>query len=326
MSTLPSVSAFHDREKFNVGDTLSTSESEEKEAVIAEVKKWYGESKELSPDGRMFAFFSSPNFKDWMTAGEYFLRRKDKRAVKALLEKLPGAGVYRQGDLCELIARFGDPAAIEPIRKVMKHSSNRTDRVSAAIALWKLGDKSGLPPVIEEVSDGHYSTDAAVWFLIYTRDKEAIDALERLARELPHRQATGVVKNVASSITGDLLGRRREPAGCAEVARVLRAAMERSESIGEGIGRSGGGKSVSVEPRIKDIAANAFVVLRDGARDRFGGWPPARIDEKVFNIYEPDEKKRDAQIEKLKEWYDKNKDRLSWDEKRRRLKLTPESE
>ena len=79
-----------------------------------------------------------------------------------------------------------------------------------------------------------------------------------------------------------------------------------------------------VKVRIKDQAAVAFVVLRDGTDDRFWG-RFVHVDPSVFNMVEPDASKRDAQIEVLKGWYAKHRGRLGWDAKKNRLKLQTEA-
>ena len=45
----------------------------------------------------------------------------------------------------------------------------------------------------------------------------------------------------------------------------------------------------------------------------------------MFNIVEPDALKRDAQIEVLERSYVEHRERLSWDEKKNRLRLPPEA-
>ena len=84
-----------------------------------------------------------------MTAGQYFLKKQDMRAVKPLLEQIPNAGSFKAGELCELVAKFGDDSAKPIILDVLKNGNEASDQLSAAIALWKLGDDSGVPVVIE---------------------------------------------------------------------------------------------------------------------------------------------------------------------------------
>jgi hypothetical protein len=70
-----------------------------------------------------------------------------------------------------------------------------------------------------------------------------------------------------------------------------------------------------VRQRIKDLAGKGFALLREGSEGEF----IAEVDAEVFDEVEPDERKRDAQIEALKTWYAESKDRLRWDKKRLRL-------
>jgi hypothetical protein len=68
----------------------------------------------------------------------------------------------------------------------------------------------------------------------------------------------------------------------------------------------------------KDCAAKALVLLKDGAKDRFGG-RFAQVGPKAFDELEPSEAKKDAPILALKQCYDENKDKLIWDSKNRKL-------
>jgi hypothetical protein len=296
-----------------VGFTFGSMEPGDKRSIIEDVKRWYASTKNLSPDDRVFASFASHESKDWITAGKYFLAKKDQRAVKPLLEKIPKARSFTKGELCELVARFGDPSAKETIESVMKTADEHSDRLSAAIALWTLGDNSGVPVVIKYVKakEQPYGTwDTPIWFLMRVRTKEAMNTLESVVKDAPAQRAGEVVDFIMASITGDLWGKRHEPAGCVEACPALIAGMERSDYTGGSIN--------NVKTRIKDSAAKAFVLLRDGKTGPFGG-RFLQVDPKSFNELEPDEAKRDAQIRSLKEWYEQNKGRLTWDSKKQRL-------
>lgn len=291
-----------------VGFTLSSMQPEEKRQVIKGIKKWHTANKDLSPDDRMFEFFSSRNSDDWITAGKFFLKMKDKRAVKPLLDKIPVARSFRKGDLCELVAKFGDPSAKDVIKQVMETASGESDRLSAAIALWTLGDPSGVPVVVAYVKakEQPYGTwDEPIWFLMRTRSKEGMGALKSVVTEAPARRAKDVIEYIIASISGDLWGEKREPAGCLEICPVLIAAMDREDSANGAL-------------RIKDNAAKAFAVLRQGTDGDFGG-RFVQVDPKLFNEREPDESKRDVQIQAHKAWYEKNKGKLEWDSKKGRL-------
>jgi hypothetical protein len=90
---------------------------------------------------------------------------------------------------------------------------------------------------------------------------------------------------------------------------VLIAAMGRTEPSGETIN--------NVQLRIKDIAARAFATMRQGL-----GTEPHRepeLDRTLFNDLEPDQRKRDAQIDSLRLWYNDHKDLLQWDAKSHKL-------
>ena len=296
-----------------VGFTLSSMTPEEKHRIIKEIQDWYATAKNLSPDDRMFAFFSSHDTEDWIKAGRYFLARKNHRAVKPLLEKIPIARPFTKGELCELVARFGDPSAKKVIGSVMKTANEHSDRLNAAIALWRLGDNSGVPMVVNYVKAKEQlygSWDTPIWFLMSVRSKEAMDALQSVVKEAPAERAGDVLGYIIASISGDLYGERREPAGCLEVCPVLIAGMGRSEYTGGGIN--------DVKIRIKDAAAKAFALLKGGKKGPFGG-RFLEVDPKLFNELQPDEAQRDAQIRSLKKWYEENRDRLTWDSKSQKL-------
>jgi HEAT repeat protein len=301
------------------GFTLSGMKPDERRRVIEEIKAWYAATKNLSPDDRMFASFSSRNPKDWLAAGQYFLAKKDKRAITPLLEKIPQARSFDKGDLCELVAKFGDPSVRAAIKEVLENAEEHSDRLAAAIALWTLGDDAGIPVAIKYVKaheQPYGAWDTPIWFLMGTRRKEALAALKVVVTEAPASRAGEVIGFVLASITGDLWGKRREPAGCVEICPVLIAAMDRSDYTGGSIN--------NIKIRIKDDAAKALALLKVGKKGPFGGRFLA-IDAAVFNELEPDEAKRDAQIKTLKEWYEKHKDRLGWDSKSGHLVLKPES-
>ena len=99
---------------------------------------------------------------------------------------------------------------------------------------------------------------------------------------------------------------------CVEVCPVLIAAMERADYTGGSIN--------DTKTRIKDSAAKAFALLKEGKKGPFGG-RFAEVDPKAFNESEPDEAKRDPQIRALKDWYDGNKGKLVWDSKNKKLAL-----
>ena len=296
-----------------VGFTLGSMKPKEKRQVIEDIEKWYAVSKHLSPDDRMFAFFTSPKPEDWITAGKYFLERKDRCAVAPLLERIPKARSFTKGDLCELVAKFGDPRAKQVIQQVLESASEHSDRLSAAISLWTLGDNSGIPIVVKYVKateQPYGNWDEPIWFLMRSRSEKGMEALESIVKEAPAQKAGEIIQHILSSITGDLSGEEREPAGCVEVCPVLVAAMGRDEYTGGSIN--------DIKIRVKDSAAKAFVLLKEGTDDPYGG-RFARVDPKVFNELELDENKRDEQIKALKDWHEKNKSRLIWDSQKNRL-------
>lgn len=293
------------------GFTFSEMSPEEQHHVIAEIKGWYAKNKNQTPDERMFGFFSNPDPKDWTTAGIYFLRRKDTRAVAPLLRKIPGANSFVKGDLCELVARFKDPSAKPVIQTVLATAHEPSDRILAAIALWDLGDNSGVPVAIRYLKqkDQPYGNwEEPIWFLMRTRNAEGIDALKQMVDDAPPRRAADIVRTVENSISGQLWGKEREPAGCIEICSVLIAGMNRADAAGE---------TVNDNPlRVKDMAARAFAMMRQGlgSERRFFNVKP-----ELFNQFEPDVRKRDAQIDALKHWYQEHKDRLQWDSSSRKL-------
>ncbi len=303
----------------STGFTFSYMKPEEKEAVRAEVRQWYTGVRNMSEDDRMFTLFKSNKLDDWMTAGKYFAAKGDKQAVKPLLEKLPLTREYRQGDLCELIARFGDRSAIAPIRKVLDDAPVRMDRLGAAIALWDLGDDAGVPVAIRcLIPEGRDpDIEEPVWFLMRTRRPDAIRALQDLVVNGGAERAGNAILAIDRSITGDLFSRRRQPAGCVEICPVLIAGMEVTDKAGAMYN--------DVRVRVKDLAAQAFAALRagPGAPGDPPSWMGFSGNNTFFNILEPDEAKRDAQIAALKKWYEDNKDRLTWDDVHHRLALKP---
>jgi hypothetical protein len=293
----------------SVGHTLSSMSAEEKARTIESIKRWYNTNKNLSVDDRMFQLLSGRNREDWITAGKYFLKQKNKRAVKPLLEKLSTAGPFGTGELCEIVAGFGDPTAKEPLRNVMTSRREPADQISAAIALYELGDPSGIPMAIEFVSaktQAYGSWDVPIWFLMKAKSKEGMEALRKVVAEAPATRAAEVCYAISKSITGMMSGNEREPAGCLEVCPVLIAAMRRDDYTG---GTMNGSRT-----RVKDIAAEGFCLLRDGFTSRF-----AHADPKSFDTHEKSEQKRDAQIAALIEWYEKHEAKLDWNPKLRRL-------
>ncbi len=261
----------------------------------------------------MLSFFSSREPKDWLTAGEYFLKKKDKRAVTPLLEKIPSARHFNKGDLCELVAKFGDPKAKPVILEVLQTADEASDRLNAAIALWELGDDSGIPVVIDYVKakeQPYGSWDDPIWFLMRSHTKDGLEALKSIVVDGKRERAGEVLGYIQVAITGDLWGKKREPAACVEICPLLIAAMDREEYTGGSIN--------DIKIRFKDSAAKSLAMMRQGWNERFGG-RFVEIDPKLFNGLEPDERNRDDQIAALVKWYDENKDKLVWDSKARRL-------
>jgi len=294
------------------GFTFTSMSPEERRMVIDGIKHWYATNKDQSPDERMLGFFASPTPKDWTTAALYFLGKKDKRAVAPLLEKIPHAGNFVKGDLCELVAKFGEQSARPVIRTVLQTAQEPADRMQAAIALWEMGDDSGVPVAVKYVKakDQPYGNwEEPIWFLMYARNAEAMKTLKMMVLESSAPRAAEIVHTIVRSITGDLWGKERRPAASVEICPVLIAAMGRTEPSGETIN--------NVQLRIKDIAARAFATMRQGL-----GTEPHRepeLDRTLFNDLEPDQRKRDAQIDSLRLWYNDHKDLLQWDAKSHKL-------
>ena len=298
-----------------VGFTFSSMTPEQKRQAIAEANQWYAANKSLSADDRMLAFFNSHNPEDWKTAAEYFLQKKDKRAVAPILKKIPEAGQFGAGKLCELVAGFGDQSALPVLQKVLKTAPEASDRMSAAIALWDLGDKSGVPVAIEYAKSNkqpYGNWEEPIWFLMRSKMPEGINALKSIVTKASADRVGEVIETIASSVSGDLWGERRKAAGCVEVCPILMLAMDRNEYTGATVN--------DVKVRIKDSAARALVLLREGAGDSPGKF--ASVDPKSFDQVEPDEKKRDAQIDALKKWYEENKERLVWDAQNHKMTVT----
>jgi hypothetical protein len=294
------------------GFTFSEMPREEQQRVIAEIKRWYVKNKDQTPDERMLAFFSGPDPKDWTTAGLYFLRKRDTRAVAPLLQKIPKARGFVQGDLCELVAKFKDQSAKPVIQTVLATAHESSDRMHAAIALWELGDNSGVPLAVQylKLEDQPYGNwEEPIWFLMRTRTAEALTALRATVIDAPPRRAAEIVETIERSITGELWGKQREPAGCIEICPVLIAAMDRAEPSGMVVNDN--------SLRLKDVAARAFATMRQGQKESHVG----RLNSELFDQLEPDTHKRDAQIEALKQWYREHKDRLQWNSSSQQLFL-----
>ncbi len=300
-----------------VGFTLGTMEPAEKKTAIEAIKQWYAENKNVSDDDRMFGFFSSQEPNDWLTAGRYFLdAKKSERAVKPLLELIPRARDFSKGAVCELVGELGDRTAIPVLNGVMTTAPAPADRMSAAIGLWRLGDNSGIPIAIDFVESEmqpYGNWEEPIWFLMLTRSKEAMDALQSIIVTAPPTRASEVLRTVTASITGDLWGRKRTPAACVEMVPVLIAAADRRDETG--------GSTNDVKTRMNDVAAVALVLMRNGTEDPFPGSSP-RVDPTFFDVSDPEVASRDRQIEALKAWYETNKDHLRWSPEKKRLVVT----
>ncbi len=307
-----------------VGSTLNDMAPAEKQAMITEIKDWYAGARGLSEEERMFQFFDSPESEDWFTAGEYFLQRKERRAVAPLVKKLDLIGPYQRGRLCELIGRLGDPSAIEPIRQVMAEAEHEWDKVSAAIALWDMGDDSGLAPTIARLKSDDLQNDdwtCSIWFLMHTRRPEAMAALEDAIRRAPPEAAAEGLRVIGGALSGgDIYAPPRVPAGSAEVAAVLMAAMDRDEPTDWEVNR--------VPLRVKDIAASIFVKMREGQGEEHQRVPTSdfAVSWQGPRAVARSEAERDAQMEELKRWYHENKDRLIWDEEHFKLRAASDPE
>jgi hypothetical protein len=187
--------------------------------------------------------------------------------------------------------------------------------MSAAIALWKLGDKSVVPVVIgymKSEKQRYGNWEEPIWFLMLSKTPEGIDALKYMVTKAKPQRAGEVLETIAESLSGDLWGEPRESAGCVEILPVLIAALDRNEYTEATVN--------DVKVRVKDAAARSLVLMREGSGDSPGRF--ASVDPKFFNQDEPDEKKRDAQIDALKKWYEENNDHLVWDSKQKKLTIS----
>jgi hypothetical protein len=281
-------------------------------AAIHSIQRWYEKNKDLSKDDRILGLFTDGDADDWIEAGKYFLEKNDKRAVAPLLANIRKGGWFRKADLCELVAEFGDSEAIPVLQRILKNSDDESDRMGAAIGLWELGDASGVPVAIEYVLAkdqplAHWGEP--IWLLIKSHTNDGIDALQTAVAHSPIERASDVLLLIEGAITGHSRGRiTRSPVGCAEICPLLVAAMQRTELTGHSINR--------VKTRFKDSAGKTLAVMRQGVDEESGN---VDLDPLLFNETEPDEQKRDAQIDALKTWYEENKDKLVWDPKLRKL-------
>jgi hypothetical protein len=229
-----------------------------------------------------------------------------------LLRKIPHADKFVKGDLCELVAKFGDPSAKPVIQIVLQTAQEPADRMQAAIALWELVDDSGVPVAITflKAKDQPYGNwEEPIWFLMYARNAEAMKTLKAMVLDSSTPRAAEIVRTIERSITGNLWGKERKPAASVEICAVLIAAMERTEPSGETVNDIG--------QRLKDIAARAFARMLQGLGTELHREP--ELDRALFNDLEPDQRKRDTQIDALKQWYSQHKDHLRWDGKSRKL-------
>ncbi len=214
-----------------------------------------------------------------------------------------------------MVGAFRDPSATPVLQQVLKSAPEAADRLDSAIGLWLLGDETGIPVVVKYVKaeeQPYGSWDTPIWFLMKSHTKAGLDALHAIVIDGPAPRAGEVMNYIATSITGDLWGSQREPAGSLEICPLLVAAMGRADEAG--------GTINGIKIRVKDTAAKAFIVLRDGTKDRFGG-RFFQVDPKVFNELDPDAAERDKQIEALRQWYEKNKDHLAWNSQANKLDL-----
>jgi hypothetical protein len=280
--------------------------------AIQSIQRWYEKNKDLSKDDRMLGLFTDGDEEDWIKAGRYFLAKNDKRAVAPLLANIRKGGWRRKADLCELVAEFGDPAVRPVLHEVLKDAKDESERMSAAIGLWELGDARGVPVAIEYVLANDQPLSRwgdPIWLLIKSHTSEGIDALQSVLAHSPIERAREIMLLVEGAIT-DGGSRSRSPIGCVEICPLLVAAMRRTEPTGGSIN--------GVNQRFKDRAAKTLAVMRQGLDDpEESGY--VHLDPLLFNETEPDEKKRDAQIEALSKWYEENKDKLIWDSKFRKL-------
>lgn len=298
-----------------VGFSFSYLDAEGKKAVIEEVKEWHKTAKTQTPDEKMMAMLSGPVEDEWFKAGAYFLKKKDQRALKPLLDQLSHARQFQQGKLCLLIAKFGDPVSKEPIAKVMQTAKEPSDRLGAAMALYDLGDASGIPVAIDfaKAEPQPYGRwEEPIWFLMHTRSPQGLKTLKEIVVDGTVERSSEVIDAMLASITGDLSSEPHSPAGSAEVYPIFRQALARSDYTGMTIN--------NVKMRTKDRAAVALVLLKDGG-PRSGNFRFIQIDPAVFNESEPDEAKRDTQIDEIKSWYNDHEGKLEWDAKRGRLRV-----
>ena len=81
------------------------------------------------------------------------------------------------------------------------------------------------------------------------------------------------------------------------------------------------------EMRLMDLAAAAFAALRTGPGEPYSplGFLVGQGGPKLFDPFEPDESRRDAQSEALKKWYRDNEVRLTWDDAHHKFALAPVS-
>lgn len=316
----------------NVNFVLSAMQPEQKKFHLERAKRAvadYTATVQLSEEERMLAFFDSKQQEDWVTAAKYFLQKQDKRAIPRLIEKLDQRFCIHRGQLCVLLSEFGDPSAKPAILDFARSAWQYRENLDAAIALWNLGDPSGIPDVIEQLrTENNLRTpwDETVYFLMRTRRPESMDALDWLMTRDGNLDTDHILASLVKAVEGRVGSLQKPSAGSVELCPVLISAMDRNDRLGARSSKADGlslimyGKGApGAEFRIKDAAATAFVVLRDGQIGRHPRSLFPTVDPEFFDQTDPDQSKRDRQIKALKDWYADHKDQLIWDAQKQRL-------
>ncbi len=303
--------------KRSTGFTFGLMEPEQKKVVIDAINRWY-KTKDLSEEEQMLARFQSQDFEEWMTAAAYFMKKNDRRAIPPLLENLKKAGPQREGNLCGIIARFGDLSTKDAIREITEPEHEPFDRMLAAQALDELGENAAVPMAMELIKsnkDEYPKWTIEVNVLMKSKTPESMEFLKsELLTDTPYR-ANKILSLISELTPGS---RGFESAGSVELAPVVVAAMDRADLVGEKA------PSDLANFRVKDQAAIVFALMKGHAKADERGKVDGRypeIDPAFFDENEPDISKRDAQIDALKKWYADNKAKLVWNAASHRLEI-----
>lgn len=191
-------------------------------------------------------------------AVEAFGRRRDKKAVEALIQLLPRGGNISQASL-ESLGEIGDKRAAAALERAMK-SEDLMTRIPAAFAFARLGKqgKAGAEELSRVAEDRRLEVKGrvlAAHYLARLDERQGLDYLTALAQ-----RGEGGDRLLAL----EALGKCRNPRAVMPLAE----AVERSDApqrilIARGLSQLGGGRAVAV---LKRLAEDKSQAVRNAAR------------------------------------------------------------